>query len=363
MNLKSIISGLGLSSLILFASCSNEANNQEVITEGETGGVTLHFDFEGEMTKAASTAKPTTSWADVKNVDIFFTQSGVIKAVKNIAVSQLQGSTSKTYSIKDVKVGTYDVYAFANSSDAAMVPEPAKNGSQPLWSAGAVVGKNIDAVYMALKAASPATEVVEGTTQNIRNKAVDLFAAKVSGVAVTVGASKAVSLALSRNMALLRIRINRNGYQTSMATDAFVKLHNMPEKISANGSLDSYTANTVIKVVQNFETSDPTPGARYSSGTILSAPYTEYIDILVPESKSKRPFVVLKGKNGSAAKFYSFYIPSGMSIKKNTILECNVTLTNEGDPTEPPTPSQVGNVDLTVTVVDWGTIESGDVEA
>lgn len=367
-----------LSGVVMFTSCSNEI--EQLKGEQGSGNIELAFSFESPnvSTKAFSTAKPTTSWGQIKNVDVFFCdQSDNIIVTKQIQASQFTASgaigTPQKIMFKDLKVGNYKVYAFANASDAEMVPHPVQVGSAPLWSTGAVEGKNIDDVYMMLKSAG--TDRVRATEQNIYNKACNLFQAKTTAN-IESGKDVQVNLPLKRQVSLLRVRINKNGYTTSFDNgDAFVKIMDNPLQVSTLGSKSSsITKNSVIKEKTPFKVTNPTTG--YEGGTIIDAQHTQWLDIIVPAASRenypfddgfKRPFIVLKGKKGAEDRYYGFYLPLKADnkwtyTKENTIYDLSVKLTSDGSTTEPEIPTPVGNVDLNVSVVDWGAVEGYETE-
>lgn len=382
---KKLSLGLALLSGVVLVSCSNE---MDLKSEQGHGNLELAFSFESpNLTRAVSTAKPTTNWADIKNVDVFFCDP-----VTNniITVKQIDGAkfapgaigTPQKIMFKDIKAQTYNIYAFANASDAGMVPTPAKAGAAPLWSTGAVEGKNIDDVYMMLKAAGQ--EQVGSTQQSLYNKAVNLFEATpvVGGngtanpINIQSGKDVQINLPLKRQVSLLRIRINKNGYQTSFTDPAsFVKVMDNPLQVSALGSrLSSFVNKAVIKETAAFSIQNPTNG--YNGGTIVDAENTEWIDITIPAASRKgatdgfkRPYIVLKGKKGDEYRYYGFYLPlvaTNGSVwtytKENTIYDLSVKLTSDGSTIEPEIPTPVGNVDLNVSVVDWGNIEEYQTE-
>lgn len=378
--IKKLSLGLALLSGVGLISCSNEMD--QLKGEHGTGNLELAFSFEApNLTRAVSTAKPTTSWADIKNVDIFFCDPTTDKV---ITVRQIDGSkfapgaigTPQKIMFKDIKAQTYNIYAFANASDAAMIPTPAKAGTAPLWSTGAVEGKNINDVYMMLKSAGQ--ETVGSTQQNLYDKAVNLFEATPVGTAnpinIQSGKDVAINLPLKRQVSLLRIRINPNGYTTSFTNnDCFVKVMDNPLQISALGSrLNSHAEKSVIKEIAGFSVQNPTVG--YNGGTIIDAENKEWIDITIPAASRKgstdgfkRPYIVLKGKKGAENRFYGFYLPllpdnSWTYTKPNTIYDLSVKLTSDGSITEPEIPTPVGNVDLSVSVEDWGAVEGYETE-
>ncbi|MGL4806702.1 MAG: FimB/Mfa2 family fimbrial subunit [Bacteroidales bacterium] len=368
-----------LSGVVMLTSCSNDV--EQLKGEYETGSLELAFSFEAPSvsTKAYSNAKPSTSWAQIKNVDVFFCDaSDNIIVAKQIQGSQFAGAgpigTSQKIKFKDLKVGNYRVYAFANASDAEMVPFPAKQGSAPLWSTGAVEGKKIDDVYMMLKAAGQ--ETVGATQQNLYNKACNLFEAKTTAN-IESGKDVQVNLPLTRQVALLRIRVNQNGYTTSF-TDAtsFVKIMDNPLQVSALGSrLNSFVDKSVIKEIAGFRTQNPSVGDGYvAGGTIVDAQHTQWLDIIVPAASRannlsgfKRPFIVLKGKKNTENRYYGFYLPllpdnTWTYTKENTIYDLSVKLTSDGSKVEPEIPTPVGNVDLNVSVMDWGSVDGYETE-
>ena len=375
---KNFVLAYSLSLVALLSSCSNDMNNGQ-IEDNRTGNLTLDVGFNNVITtKAVSTAKPTTNWSDVKNVDVFFCNpsTGEIVATKNIAKDQLDNSgaisTPKKVMFKDIKVGTYDIYAFANSQDPAMVPIPAKQGDAPLWSFGAVRGMNINDVKMRLKATNK--EVVGSTEQQLYDKAVNLFSDKAAAVNITAGNDVQVPIELERNVSLLRIRINKNGYATSFTDNqSFVKVMNNPLEVSSLGSiLNSHQDKHVIKEVRGFATQNPTTG--YDGGTVIDAQNTEWIDVIIPAGSRnnllngfKRTYIVLKGKKGAEDRFYGFYLPllpdnSWTYTKPNAIFDISLKLTSDGEITEPEIPAVVGNVDVNVSVLPWGNIEHHSIE-
>ena len=386
--------------------------------------ITLGFDSAESATYAtASTAKPSTSWKNnIKSLGVFFVEkiSGEIKNAQSVPFDNSQNNlTEQTKTVKGIPVGTYDVYVFANWDQGGHTDVNKAN-----WSVAAAKGRKIQDLYVDALASST-YDAYKHPTSEVNSKGYDeapeVFVAMHTGIVITADQTfqDPTAYALTRIVSLVRIRIdqsvnnteNKNNlisFQDANASLRIRRIHTGAtlQYTDANMStstrrFESDAKNSVFFAQGAYEDTDPSTG--YSSGKILTDNFTSWKDVkLIPAGSTtaaaEKLDVVITGITTNDQ-----YVPAGFPkeidpdgagpeeatlvekapkgaqiawagavdyvLKGNGIMELNLTLLSAGqwvDPETPdlplPEPQEYGNLEIKVGLVDWGAIESVNMD-
>jgi len=385
---------------LLLAGAASCAKDNGPVTEEGAGNVTVKFAFDESAapeSRAVSTAKQTTEWADIQRMMILFVNPGnkVIADARTIAVPT--GSATFTPAMfTDVRANStgWDAYIVANYPTE--------------WTPGNVVGKNLGqlTIEVAPADASFTTSVLNVSGNTAYGEAPEVFVAKQTGVVVAEGTNNTHpnTFKLIRAVSQFRVRIVKDGTQTAQnstidfaTADAIVAIRRATVTYSMDGLFDyaavvgtadgvaganfpaTFTPTTPVAtnlIYSPGALNSSAPTAGYNNGNTLMADGVAYWkDILVWAGGSKtvnanRFDLFLCGTTTDAN-----YVPAGQTaavgagtkvywagalngvMGPNQILEVLVTLNTSGTTTPPTTPGTYGNLEITGELLGWGNIQ------
>ncbi len=392
-------------------SCSkdNRPDGQQEITGGGTLTTRIVFE-EAAASKAAalSTAIPVTSWANIKQVQLFlYDASGIVKYSDVITPSA--GAT--TYTWTDVPAGTYTAALVANvKSTTDNVTTYLDGGATPAaWTKFNVRSKSVNSqlVVAHKPSAFPAFVSADYAGKSAFAEPAEIFTGYASGVTVATGATTDLSsspVSLRREVALMRVRVKTNDQTDADNTDlvfahadASILIHRLPDGMkigqgSAGGVETTSTDNNILVAasgLNTFNTANPATG--YGPGSIIDADYTLWRDVVVFPNDAGRTntspnvqaaadrqyFIVVSAHApqghvladgttvsavGGQAVYWSGLIRE--AFVPNIIREVNLSLRSGGTVTPPPAPTQEGGLTVEVSApAAWNSnIERTDIE-
>lgn len=364
----------------------------------------MNFEGVSANTKAQSTAIPATSWANIKQVQFL-----LYDATNNVRFSAvaIPSASSKTFTYTDVPAGTYKLVAVANAkSSTDKIVTYSDGGTTPVeWDMWNVRQKKADKLVMKHKSiAFPAfcKEKLTTAGNTAYSEPSEIFMGSVENVVVAAGATVTPTVALKREVSLMRVRLNvkegQNGVDNNTTVDytkdASILIYRLPEKMSVlagnTGGVSANSINThVLSVFESdgiFNTNNPSSGSGYT-GTVLSGNFTMWRDIIVFPNNggrannsattanadgSRQYFIVVSasGKaghvlangtklNSPAPVYWSGVVKE--NFVPNVIREVNLTLRTGGTTDVPTAPTTYGG--LTITVSDPVAWSSNIVES
>lgn len=373
--------------------CSSDQNEEAGGVSGKTGTFEIGINFAdpGAETRV-STAKPTTSWSNISQVQFFlYDASGKVawSAIETPATGASVG-TGKKYSYATVPAASYTLVAVANAQNSATYIA----GTAQAWSpVASVFNRSLSTLDIRHKAAAGWPASVTSSASDVSSlTAYDAPSEVFMGYASVTISSNAVSTAtvdLKREVSLLRARIDQTTHAGVVANvdftapNAGIFIYNLPERMgisygTAGGVLgDSFKGN-VISAPGAFSTT-----ASDASGTYLETPYTSWKEVVVfpnnggrannsnttaEAANGKKYFIVVCGV-AKANHYYAGGTPAtvGASVfwygqieevfTPNVIREVNVLLKTGGSPILPPNIVEYGGLDITVnSPIPWGSI-------
>lgn len=403
-----------ITATLLFSACSND----EKLDESKTGlgSFTFQIDFEEAGAKekadpAMSTAIPVTSWANVKQVQMFLYEKATGKVAFSAEIKPTDTKTSFSWS--NVPVGEYDLALVANMRSSTDRVNTFVDGSTtPIEFTDFNVKDRLlnTQIFADLKPATlPAGHTFE-TGDKGYAEAEEIFTAYKEDVSIQEGTPANIGpLKLLREVALMRVRINKKAdflNETGKAVnfaDAsnFIVIHRMPKgfgfktphttPVNYGGVFSASDDNKIMVAAtgaQTYKTANPATG--YTTPTIIDANYTLWRDIIVLPNVSKtasaqdpavdaadsrKYYVVIsalapagyKLDDGTTlsvpTKLYWDALISGV-FTPNTIREVNLTIKSRGKIVNPPGPTKEGTLEITVSAPeDWNqTIQRTDKE-
>ncbi len=421
--MKKIYFSLIAMGLLLFAACnSNEVPGNEKATE--TGTLSATISFEGTTLRAASTAIPTVSWANVKQVQVFLYD----RTTGRVAFSRTERPTAANPKIKwtNVPVGNYRLVLLANVKSSSDNMATSIDGTLVEFTDANVVGKvfnstlKIDLKETALPATmGPATHNWDLPTTGRKGYLApsEVFTAS-KDITIAAGGETVVpatDLVLRREIAMMRVRVNTKPLAThnqpagaaakfNTAAD-FITVQRLPVGLGlpvgsfAGGILDAASDDKRVLVgatgASTYKTANPAAG--YIPNVIIDSDYTLWNDIHVLPNASqaertsssltnastlpvslnaRKYFIIISTLVGRGYKYADGSVASGDNkpvywfgtidgvFSKNVIREVNMKLTTAGYPDIPDGPGDFGLLEITVGAPEnWNsTIVSTDIE-
>ncbi|MFV0419694.1 MAG: FimB/Mfa2 family fimbrial subunit [Dysgonomonas sp.] len=390
-----------MTAALLFSACGSDEKLDE--GQGGLGSLKVEVDFEeaGSGVKAdpaMSKAIPITSWANVKQVQMFLYEKATGKVVFTYEIKPT--TTQATFNWTNIPVGNYDLALVANVKSSTDNITTYVNGLTAeeftnFNSKDRIL--NTD-VFMELKKRStlPATHTWEAGDIGYDEPS-EIFTAYAEDVQIQEGVPASIGpLKLLREVALMRVRINKNadflnesGKEVNFADASnLIVIHRMPESFGLKtphtmpinyGGVSSASNDNMIMVAatgaQTFKTADPS-SADYTNPTIIDANFKLWRDIIVLPNVSKSATAVDPAGNAADARKYFVVIsalaPAGYKLDngkvltaptklywsglinevftQNVIREVNLTIKSRGDEENPEGPTHQGSLDITVSI-------------
>ncbi len=421
--MKKIYFSLIAMGLLLFAACnSNEVPGNEKTTE--TGTLSATISFEGTTLRAASTAIPTVSWANVKQVQVFLYDN-----TGKVVFSRTEKPTTQkqTFKWENVPVGSYRLALLANVKSSSDNMATSIDGTLAEFTDVNVINKvfnstlKIDLKETALPATmGPATHNWDLPTTGRKGYLApsEVFTA-TKDISIAAGVETkvpATDLVLRREIAMMRVRVNTKpladhnqpaGAAAKFNTAAdFITVQRLPVGLGlpvgsfAGGILDAASDDKRVLVgatgASTYKTANPAAG--YTPNVIIDSDYTLWNDIHVLPNASqaertssnltnasdnfpgslnaRKYFIIISTLVGRGYKYADGSVASGDNkpvywfgtidgvFSKNVIREVNMKLTTAGYPDIPDGPGDYGVLEITVGAPEnWNsTIVSTDIE-
>ncbi len=407
-----------VTAMLLFSACGSDDIQTEVDNSDKVGSLKLEVAFEGvnQQTKAGSAAAPITSWSNVKQVQMFLYD----KTTGNIAFSYtIHPSTGNTtFPWTNIPVGTYDIALVANVKSSTDNVATSISGG-PITSANSVEftdfnvrGKKINTqVFMDLKPTTfPANHTFQ-TGDKAYSEASEVFTAYAQDVTIQEGVTTTLgsAMALKREVALMRVRVNKNasflnesGKEVNFAhANNFIVIHRLPVGFGLKTQTPKFlggivTANSDENRIMigatgasTFKTADPAATAYKPTG-IIDSDFKLWRDIIVLPNVVKTEPEVSPSSNAENSRKYFVVIsamaPAGYELadgtktdvakpiywsgvisevfSSNIIREVNLTIKSRGDDKNPDGPKAEGGLIIEVTQPEpWNkNIESSNKE-
>ena len=358
------------------ASCNNSESNEP--TSVEKGNLKFTYTLPQSLeTKAASTMKPTTTWADnIKSLLMLFVDAtGVIKDSRIITPPTATDNSQQSTVLTSVIAGNnYTIYLIANYD---------QTGADIAWIPTSVNGSSFSSLLMKLVATPAATwtdksTTVEGST-TAYDEAAEIFIASLTGVNVVqdVTTTHSTPLVLKRAVSLFRARINPTSLNSSVNfgdANASLRIRRVANTVTPSSVYTPATpVNTSMTYSKGFLNADPTTG--YTTGFILDAglgqthwkdvrilpgghdtKHSEMFDIVI-SGLAPSGYVTLDGTTLAAAQLVYWTGVVEKAVVANNILEITANLTGKGLPSVPGVEER-GNIEFDLRLLEWGAIES-----
>lgn len=424
--MKKIYFSLITIGILLFAACTSDVPGNEKVEETGTLTATISFEAktasEVKSTRAAlSTAIPTVTWDNVKQVQLFLydAETGVVAYSKTI--NPQSTNPNFVYSWPDVPVGTYRLALLANVKSGTDVIDTWVNSVKEAFTDENVKSKSFNDM---LKIDLRETGLPgDGTTHNWKHDNLtkkgylppsEIFSVYSEGVEIKAGEKTVLTgdnkLTLIHEISLLRARINKEVIPAQSnpaielptfnnATD-FIVVQTLPVGFGLKvddfdgGILNQDSDKGRVLVgssgTATYQDTDPTTGYK-EGGTIIDDNFKLWQDIRVlpnaalSEAKGRtddaavgrKYFIIISGAvqkdyiyaDGTVADrddqpVYWYGEIAGV-FTKNVIREVNMTLKTAGYPEIPPQPVQYGGLEIELGApMDWdSTIERTDIES
>lgn len=376
---------------LFFGSCSNQNDNLQDEDNGNGGSLKFTVSFDGTSlaeTRAKSTAIPTTSWSNVKQLQILlYDASGI---VRYSTVETPTGTGNKTFNYTNVPSGTYTIVAVANTKsttdNVTTYGTETNAATANVWDEFNVRQKNVSGLLVKHKTGVWPTFIAAAdpirTSSAVFTSPAEVFSGSVANVVVSSASAAApVAIALKREVSLMRVRMNVAKYSATVdfTADASILIYRLPNQFGivagATGGVSSTSTKANVIAISGgtvFNSANPTTGYN-TGGTIVDATYTLWRDVIVFPNNGGRSingaatalatpdrqyFIAISGKGKTGHKYADGSDAAGKTVywyglvkenfTPNSIRDVNLTLETGGSSTPPTTPLDYG--DLTIAV-------------
>lgn len=389
-----------------FASCTSTA--PDAPSDDKTGGLTVKFSLAGAgaQTKAiaASTSKPHTTWGDITRAMILFVDPANVVRDARAVTLPTTGDANATNTYLNVVAGTnYDVYIVGNYPTT--------------WNVATIKGANLNTLEITAPAeAGYATSPHFDVATFGYGETGDIFVAKKSGVNVVADATTPVAdpFMLTRINSLFRIRLDietkkqetKNDLIGFTAPTAMFSVRRAATAYQLTGATAYTTAAGAASGVGTYlwgngatattkhlnvffkqaalASANPTAATHTNPTTIVAAGSDYNVTLWNEYRIFPGTQVLAQGTDKfdivlSALTTNANYIPAGHTapvplgtrifwsgqvqqpVGPNQILELNIAVNGAGGTTLPPV-GEYGGLTITVGIVPWGDIVSGNLE-
>ncbi len=367
----------------LIATAVASCDNSQVVQTGEEtyGEVKVTFEFASSVSGKADPNDynvPTTTWSDIQSLAIVVVGSdNYIKAAKDVTdqIANATGTAAQEVTISNVATGSgYTVYMLANYKTTDTQANGYGYAGIPgqSFDVASYVGSLYTTLPLSLSSGQNLDSRVEFESEHtFYDAAPNYFVGSTSDITVSDGETTSVSLSIARIEALVRVRIdNTVEAENAKVTPTYVLLRRLvtsytfPATWGSNSEFATYMGE--------FSTTEPTTSTGYTgNSTILATPYSCFSDALIwptgstTESSEQINVVVVGFTNTSD------YTPSGSTstveqgtlvywqgnikaeMPANNIVVANVQLANKGELGPIEDPGTYGNIEVTVSLLDW----------
>lgn len=359
--------------MMLGACSENNDPSSEENQKGAKSKLVVKLNFEGVtgkggsgQTRAQSTAIPTTSWDNIKQVQFLLYDAGTNAITFSAIATPQTGTTSFTY--PDVPAGNYKLVAVANaiSSTDNIVTSLDGGTTAEVWDEWNVRQKNATNLVMSHKQGAfptfslPALATAGNTAYS---EPAEIFMGSVD-VTISAGTTANPTIGLKREVSMMRVRLNvkegDNGVDNTrvdFTEDASILVYRLPKNMGVlagnNGGVSATSVvNNVLSIYgsDTFKTTDPASGY---SGTILGGNFTMWRDLIVfPNNGGRANNGVASGDKADAARQYFIVVsgkgPVGHKLANGTILDAPTTVYWSGTIKENFVPNVIREANLTL---------------
>jgi len=401
-----------LAAVALFSTSCNKA--PEDLYGGGTGEegtlkVTLELPPAPDSKATASTAKPITTWAkSIKSVMVILTNtSGLILDARTVVPATTADIAAKTHVLNGIATGSYNVFVVANYGETGF----SYTATNPAWTIANVKGKNISALPLNLATNTAFVATANETGHRAYGSPAEVFVGSQTGVTISADATSNASVTLTRAVSMFRTRIIST---TTLAAPAVgndqVNFANVNSDIrirrvaNAVNLLTPGTDNVVYPTTRPatdlvyskgaFNTANPA-AADYSNPTTMlgtgTGAHKAWKDVMVfPGGHATRlsemfeliisgwapigyiPIDEATGQPAAAltAPALVYWIATvqdaalatdpGKVLARNQILEVDLYVNSAGY-NRPPGPGSYGNLQIAISLADWGNISNVDI--
>ncbi|WP_163177056.1 FimB/Mfa2 family fimbrial subunit [Bacteroides sp. 51] len=384
----------------MMTACSSDQNDDAANVSGKTGTfeLSIRFDDSSKGTRAPSTAIPSTSWSNIKQIQFFLYDNTGKIAWSAIEVPGNGAEATRKYTYATVPAATYTLVAVANAqSDNDAVFTTTSEGLKN-WSVANVYQQNVANLAIkhatgswtpAVTAGSKAETDLAGLTPHTQPS--EVFMGYQTGVVIASNAPATATLDLKREVSMMRVRLDQKSYPDVVGNVDFsdakaaVMLYNLPEQMSIRegdtGGVKTSggNPNTVVSISTNALSVVGAYSNVSNNNDYLSGNYGWWKDVIVypnndgratnatTGAKASKPyFIVICGiakaghhyVGGAAAAVGApvfWYGQINEVFTPNNIREVDVILQTGGLPEPPPVIIEYGGLEITVnTPKPWG---------
>lgn len=412
--MKSIYLSVFAAAALLFTACSSDESTDQ--NDSQTGTLTTDLSFEGVggVKAASSTAVPTTSWSNVKQVQIFVYNGTTGDVVYSAVKTPTAGNHQFTWT--DIPAGTgYTIGVVANVKSSTDAVTTYKAGSAIEWDAFNVRGFKVNSqLHVEMKKLTTFAgpyEGKKGTGDIPYTSPSEIFTAYKTGVNIASGTTVTIAasdLALKREVAMMRVRVNHkdaiadgvtfNNTSSSILISRNTSGFEFPLGTNKGGikAIVAADKDRIIEIAGSttFKTADPTAADGYKTSpapVIIGGDFKLWRDVIVFPNVTKSETSVLPSDNVDATKQYFImvsalapvgYVPYGSTtaltspttvywygiiegaFKENYIREVNLSLKSKGIVDPPVDPTQNGKLIIELgEPEEWNSaIQSEDID-
>jgi hypothetical protein len=388
---------------LLFTSCSNDDN---VTSEGDDVGAikgVLKFEGVDNGVKAAlSTAIPITSWANVKQAQLFLYDATTGNVAYSYTFNPNAARTEFTWT--NIPTGTYDVAVVANMKSSTDNIRTSLDGGTNAseWTDFNVRNRKINTqIFSDLKPAASfpaAYNAKKGPGDKPFVAPSEIFTAYgTSPVTIVQGQTVDLTpnpLALKREVALMRVRVDKTYSKLSAVKfddpSTSILIHNQPVGFGlklgtfAGGIKAASDKDRIIVGAQGantFNTADPTT-TTHNPTKIIDSKFTLWKEIIVFPNAAKADGKAPNALADNARKYFimiSALAPAGYTLDDGTVLaaatpvfwwgvinevfapnnirEVNLTIKSSGAVTPPTDPTEEGGLTIKVNAPEnWASV-------
>jgi hypothetical protein len=378
---------------LMMTACSSDQNEGADGASGKTGTfeLSIKFDDSAKGTRAPSTAIPSTSWSNIKQIQFFLYNSAGKIAWSAIETPGTGAEATRKYTYATVPADTYTLVAVANAqSGTDAVTTTTLEGTKP-WSVANVYQQNVANLAIKHKGGSWSTGITGAALTKLagltpHTQPAEVFMGYKTNVVIASSTPAAATLDLKREVSMMRVRLDQKTYASVVGNVDFsdakaaVMLYNLPEQMGIQEGNTGGVKTASNKVVSIATNALSVPGAYSNVATnYLSGNYGWWKDVIVypnndgratnatTGAKASKPyFIIICGiakaghhyVGGAAATVGApvfWYGQINEVFTPNNIREVDVILQTGGLPEPPPEIIEYGGLTVTVnTPQPWG---------
>lgn len=381
---------------LMMTACSSDQNDADgASAKTGTFELSIKFDDSSKGTRAGSTAIPTTSWSNIKQIQfILYDGAGKIawSAIEKPSDGEGTGATRK-YTYATVPADTYTLVAVANAQSGTDAIVTTTSEGAKVWSVNNVYLQNVANLAIKHKVGSwssaiTGTALTELSGLTAHTQPSEVFMGYATGVVVSSAAPVSATLDLKREVSLMRVRLDQKTYADVVKNVDFLNagaalmLYNLPEQMGIQEG-NSGGVKTDNNILSSVKTNVLSAVGAYSdvATNYLDGNFGYWKDVMVfPNNngrttntstgiKSSKPYFIVICGIAKAGHYYAdgnaatvgapvfWYGQINEVFTPNNIREVDVILQTGGLPKPPPGVVEYGGLNITVnTPQAWGSV-------